>query len=276
MQTIKRYVPMPLKKVYRRAWQWWFEHVIYPRQHKDVLIPPFNLIRIGGGDFIAIGEEFVRLFIEYAHLKPQETVLDVGCGVGRMAIPLTRYLSKEGRYEGFDIDPEMIEWCQKILTPRFPNFHFQVADVHSEVYNPQGKYKASEYRFPYPDNSFDFIYLTSVFTHMLPADIERYLAEITRVMKPDGRCLITYFLLNPESSGLIEAGKSALDFKYRVSECLTTHPDNPEEALAYEDEKIRQRHAAAGLHICEPVYYGAWCGRSQYLSYQDIVLSTKA
>ena len=38
-----------------------------------------------------------------AQLSPDHRVLDIGCGTGRMAIPLTSFLSKKGSYEGFDI-----------------------------------------------------------------------------------------------------------------------------------------------------------------------------
>jgi len=48
------------------------------------------------GDFTAIGLEFLRHFIGIGGLEPNERVLDVGCGIGRMAIPLTRYLGAEG------------------------------------------------------------------------------------------------------------------------------------------------------------------------------------
>ncbi len=58
-----------------------------------------------------------------------------------------------------------------------------------------------------------FVLLTSVFTHMLPQDMDNYLSEVARVLKPDGRCLITYFLLNPESLALIDAEESSFNFQ---------------------------------------------------------------
>ena len=142
-------------------------------------------------------KEFFQYFVQLGGLKPDENVLDVGCGIGRMAVPLTKYL--KGVYEGFDIGPEAIKWCQDNISRRYPKFYFQVADVFNEKYNPGGKYKASEYKFPYDNDAFDFVYLTSVFTHMLPHDMENYLSEISRVLRNNGRCLITYYLLNEES-----------------------------------------------------------------------------
>lgn len=49
------------------------------------------------------GEQFLQYFIELGGLKPSDRVLDVGCGIGRLAIPLTQYLDARGGYAGLDI-----------------------------------------------------------------------------------------------------------------------------------------------------------------------------
>jgi hypothetical protein len=110
---------------------------------------------------------------------------------------------------------------------------------------------------------------------MLPPELHNYVGEISRVIKKGGTCLITFFLLEPESKELIIAGKSTLDFKYRVDGCLTTDEKVPENALAYEEEFVRDLLAANGLAISEPISYGSWCSRQSYVSYQDIVIATK-
>jgi len=146
------------------------------------LLPPLSLRFVGDGDFLAIGEAFGKMFVEQGGLKPHERVLDIGCGVGRMAIPLTNYLISPGQYAGFDIVKEGIDWCQQNITPRFANFEFQFLDVYNGHYNPAGKLAANSVRFPYESDRFDFVFLTSVFTHMLADGIERYLCEVQRVL----------------------------------------------------------------------------------------------
>jgi SAM-dependent methyltransferase len=131
-------------------------------RRRDPLTPPRRLGFVGGGDFRTAGEAFRQLFVDVGGLRPEDDVLDVGSGVGRGAIGLTGWL--QGRYEGIDVVRRGIEWCQQAITPRYPNFHFQVADVYNRHYNPVGRFSASEYRFPFEDRSFDFVVLTSVFT----------------------------------------------------------------------------------------------------------------
>ncbi len=230
---------------------------------------------VGSGDFKKIGEDFLRYFIELGDLKPNERVLDVGCGIGRMAIPLTEYLDKRGSYEGFDIVAKGIDWCKKEISPKYPNFRFQLADVFNKNYRPQGQYKASGYRFPYENESFDLVFLVSVFTHMLPPDMNNYFSEIARVLKPGGRCLITFFLLNEESLKLIEAKSGSMDFTYEVEEYRIVNQNTPESAVAYNEAFIRGLYKEYGLNVVEPLGYGAWCGRQDFLHYQDIIIARK-
>lgn len=79
------------------------------RGKRPPMIPPRRKIFTGSGDFLQTGQEFLRYFKDLGHLKPNHRVLDVGSGIGRMAIPLTSYLNHEGSYEGFDIVPMGVE-----------------------------------------------------------------------------------------------------------------------------------------------------------------------
>jgi ubiquinone/menaquinone biosynthesis C-methylase UbiE len=239
------------------------------------MIPPRTLDFVGGSNYRGVGLEFRDLFVRYGGLKPEDRVLDVGSGIGRMAAPLTGYLAASGEYQGFDIVKKGVEWSQKHITSRHPNFHFLHSDVKNKFYNPDGVYEASSYRFPYADGSFDFVFLTSVFTHMYPADMENYTREISRVLKKGGTCFITMFLLNEESESHIERGLSMQNFVYKLEGCVTADPKNPEGALAFEETYVRSVFPGAGLSIREPIHFGSWCGRKEFLSYQDIVIAAK-
>ncbi len=237
--------------------------------------PPRRLQFVGGGDFTKTGERYLSFFVDVCGLAPDDRVLDVGCGVGRMAVPLTGYLSPTGAYRGFDVVKPGIEWCRKAITSRFPHFQFEWVDVYNQTYNPKGKVGAVDFAFPYGDQEFDFVFLTSVFTHMLPNDLEHYTAEIMRVLKSGGSCAITYFLLNEESSRLISRGASRLDFRYEAGGCLTVDPAAPESAVAYDEASILGLYADTGLVVSRPVHYGSWCGRRGPLRFQDVIVASK-
>jgi ubiquinone/menaquinone biosynthesis C-methylase UbiE len=230
-----------------------------------------------GGDFESSGAEFLQYFLTLCGLQPAESVLDVGCGIGRMALPLTRILGATGRYLGFDVMRRAIDWCQAKITSRYPNFEFEHANTYNSFYNPHGRMQPADYTFPCDDTTFDFVFLTSVFTHMLPADVEHYVSEIVRVLKPHGRCLLTFFLLNDESRALIRSGMTqTFTFNTVGRVCAPLFPDVPEAAVAYDEMYVRQILGRYGLTLREPIYYGSWCGRLDGLSLQDLVVAERA
>ncbi len=260
----------------RNVYERWSDSIELLSWQRDSLTPPSRMNRaIGGGDFKKIGETFLHHFINLCDLKPDEKVLDVGCGSGRIAVPLTKYLSSKGCYQGFDIIPEQVKWCQKNITPKFPNFHFQLANIYNKLYNPQSKYKASNYKFPYADETFDFVFLTSVFTHLLPEELEHYLSEISRLLKKDGRCFITFFLLNKESLQLVETKKGNREFRFDFGDYRIENEDIPEAAVAYDEIFIKKLYSKYNLEIKLPIHYGSWCERLQSFDYQDIVIASK-
>ncbi|MEA2174987.1 MAG: hypothetical protein QOD00_2579 [Blastocatellia bacterium] len=225
-------------------------------------------------DFKAQGDEFLKIFQDVCGLQPDEAILDVGCGIGRKTLPLTQYLGAQGRYEGIDITRAGIEWCQEKITPDYPNFHFQHIDVLNQLYNPQGRILPGDYQFPFEDESFDFVTLGSVFTHMFAPELTNYLAQVNRVLKRGGRCQITYFLLNDESLRLVATGRSTIDFKFAYDVYRIASQESPEGAVAYNEQWIRDLYSSTGLQI-RRLDYGSWCGRERYLSYQDLILAIK-
>jgi SAM-dependent methyltransferase len=269
LKTIKSLVPKPIKKTIRRCQYWAID------LFRDSMVPPEGAIYIGHGNFVKTGNEFLEFFKRYGGLEPTSRVLDVGSGQGRMALPLTEFLAPSAQYVGIEIVPEGVRWCRKKYR-QFPQFRFLHADIYNKTYNPRGKIQASRYRFPLEDESFDFVFLTSVFTHMCPDDVQHYLREIARCMKPGGRCLITFFLLNETSLEEIRAGRSTLPLQHKAFDiCLTVDAQNVEAAIAYPEEYVLDAFGANGLSLVGGIHYGNWVPRKEFLSYQDILVAEK-
>lgn len=186
---------------------------------------------------------------------PSDRVLDIGSGIGNLALALAPELT--GSYDGVEIHPEAAAWCRSSITPRDPRVRFHHADIFSSAYNPEGRLSASTYRFPFDDGAFDFVYLGSVFTHMLPADVARYLAEIARVLAPGGTCAASFFLLNDGRREGVAAGRSFMRFPFAVESARLHDRDRPEAAVAMEEVFVRDAYARAGLRI-ERVRAGDW------------------
>lgn len=244
----------------------------------DLPRPPQELAAwVGPANFREVGEEYVSYLVELAGLRPTDRVLDVGCGVGRMALPLTRVLQDGGTYDGFDVMEAPIRWCREHVSPRFPHFRFQHVDVRNGFYSPAGAAAATEIRYPYEDASFDLVLLASVFTHLIPTERDHYLAEIARVLRPGGKCLASFFLLNEESLALIRAGLSpGLPFPHRREGHRLNDAVHPEAAVAHDEAFVLRSYRDRRLTLDPSIRYGTWCGRLDGLSYQDIVVATRS
>ena len=228
---------------------------------KDPLLPPAHLrvhyYRTWNRQRFIRACEDVKIELMSRGLRPEHRVLDVGSGIGNLALALIDYL--RGGYDGIEIHPEAVAWCRRNITPHHPTFRFHRADLESRAYNPDGASSASSYRFPFPDHQFDFIFLGSVFTHMLPEDVEQYLREISRLLAPGGTCVASYFLVNDESRAGIDAHHSFMSFdvKHPSGVCLLHDAAVPESAVAFEETFVRAAHERAGLRIAD-IRLGRW------------------
>lgn len=242
----------------------------------DSIAPPAYLsVHYGDGSFFEVGLHFFRHLLDLCNLQRNSCVLDVGCGIGRMALPLTAYLQK-GSYEGFDIMPVGIDYCSANITPKFENFRFTKADIFNSFYNPRGTYRAEEYRFPYPDQCFDIVFSTSLITHLPPAAVQNYLNETARVLKPGGKCLHTCFALDNVALDAIEKGTDCSEIKYQLDGFMTSDLNHVEAAIGIPDEALLSFCDSAGL--TSPIIHRGWWSRRQgpTLSYQDILVASKS
>lgn len=126
--------------------------------------------------------------IDLARLKPGETVLDVGCGTGTLAIAAKGRVGSTGKVYGIDASPEMIVRAGKKAGKARAEIEFRNASIEA---------------LPFPDAQFD-VALSTLMLHHLPRQVrENGLREIRRVLKPGRRVLIVDFGQSERPKGLI-------------------------------------------------------------------------
>jgi SAM-dependent methyltransferase len=240
----------------------------------DPLVPPRRLRgTVGDSDFAATGDELLALLVAQAGLEPGDRVLDVGCGVGRVARPLAGYLGRGGSYEGFDVSARAVAWCARRYATRHPDFRFAHLDVHNAAYNPGGTGAARDVRFPYGDDEFDVAVATSVFTHLLADEADRYLAEVSRVLRSGGRLLATFFLLDADARRRLGEGAAAIAFAHEHWPARFADADTPEAAVAHDEGWVLERLGAHGLEPLGPPRRGTWSGGPGAEGFQDVVVA---
>jgi SAM-dependent methyltransferase len=237
--------------------------------------PPRRLNISGTGSFRELGDHNVFLCREYGNLRATDRVLDIGCGIGRTALALARFLEPPGSYVGLDTVPFALRWCRRNITSKHPNFEFIHADIFNRMYNPRGTLSPDTYSFPFAEASFTFCIATSLFTHLLPGAVEQYINEAARVLRPGGTFLSTFFLLCPETSAPRKAGSSQFDFQHRFERHAQRSLHAPEQAIAYDLDYVRELYANAGLEI-SGIHFGGWSGCKQSInSGQDLIIGTR-
>jgi SAM-dependent methyltransferase len=231
--------------------------------------PPYSLRSFVGEarSFEKIGCWFVEDLNQLGLLGRNARILEIGCGCGRLARPLAvdPKLRELGvSYTGMDVDRAGVDWCRRHVTPLNPRFDFYHADCHNASYNPTGSIPAASYRFPYPDASFDLILLTSVFTHVLPQELTHYLSEIARLLTPYGVAYASFFLYGSDGES-DPSSRHPFEFSAADDNYALTLKDSPANAVAFNEDFVRQALPQAGLKLLGAPRYGG----------QDLLLITR-
>jgi len=190
-------------------------------------------------------------------LAPTSRVLEIGCGVGWLAYDLAAELDRAGSYTGFDVSPAAIGWLNENLAPRLANFRFDLVDARNPRYRPDDGAAAAEISFPYADREFDLVCAFGVFMHVDRDGIERYLAEIARVLEAGRPALLSFMAVMPLDEAPRNGPRAYVEVEPGV---YTSRPDRVGWSLAFDDALIRGMIERAGLELvtCEE---GAWHGR---------------
>lgn len=237
---------------------------------RNQLVPPEGLIYTGRGDFLKVGRYWLDRFVNDGGLQPDHSVLDIGSGIGRMALPLTQYLSS-GKYEGFDAVFQGVKWCRDNIQKKYPNFNFKYIDLNNDLYKSSG-IDATGYRFDYPDHSFDFIFAISVFTHMIDTEVDNYIKEASRVIKQGGKLFATFFIVDEDYS----PANQRFSFPYDRGHYLLMDVRVRSANVAYRLSYIRRLAEQYGFSV-ELTEKGYWQNEAQQENndFQDVIILKK-
>lgn len=140
---------------------------------------------------VSLGRERIyrEKTLSLAGLKLGESVLDVGCGTGTLAITAKRHVGSTGSVCGIDASPEMIARARKKAKKAGVEVFFENAIAEA---------------LPFADAEFDAVLSTIMLHHLGRKARQECACELRRVLKPGGRVLAVDF------GGSAREGKSFL------------------------------------------------------------------
>ena len=233
----------------------------------------------GSGDTIAACEELFAAVHHLTLVKSDMSILDFGSGCGRLAVPMMQFLSEKGAFVGIDIVPKLVEFTNKEIASRQKNFEFYLSSDENKLYNKfldvlKPDLAPTKQLDDFPENRFDVISAFSVFTHLTDKEASGYLKKFRSLLKPDGKIIISCFLVNDSTREYLRNKQSTIPFPDEVFENRDVYyyaHDEELTAVGYLEDKFQKLAFDAGF---EPfvTYHGHWCGRPIRQFYQDIIV----
>ncbi len=234
-------------------------------------LPPNHLrIRSGVGNrifnnqshFLVHARDFWMFALSERIATMHADIVDIGVGCGRWAHWLRDYNFRgrrfSGSYVGVDIDGEAIEWCRKNYDAE--RFRFHRSSDASVSYNQTGEARAA-YRVPEPDAAFDLVFSNSLLTHLLETEVQNYLRETYRLLRPGGAMMHSHFNLEhpPATFGTRHT------FSHRCGNAHIESEAQPEAAVAYHTDFLFGLCRQIGFSSCEIVHMAGGAQHQPYL-----------
>ncbi len=254
------------------------EHQTFKYRDYDVPVHLANMTGGGPENFGEIALHHQSLIHHWIDIRPSDRVFEVGCGIGRDAIPLAETLTT-GVYQGIDLIRPSIDWLNENVASKYANFSFHHLDIEDDLHHPTGKMRVEDVRLPAGARSVDKIFLFSVFTHMYRNEIGHYLKEFNRILAPGGKVFATCFFV--DDAILAKARETNLTqwdlrFEHEIEPgCYINNPESPRGATAFTKGAIEAANASSGLKIVNSLN-GTWSGYHEHCDDgQDVIILQK-
>lgn len=211
---------------------------VLPPNHMRIRVGTFNRLFFNDVAFYTGARVFWLYAFQAGWCRLDSTILDLGCGCGRFASQLREVFS--GKYYGIDIDKEMLEWCRKNFESE--RFNFIESTDRSVSYN-RASDEQDPFQIPIADGSVDFIFSSSLFTHLLSAELNNYLRESYRLLKPGGYAAHTCFCLDVQ----LPTFGNRHTFSHKIGDANVESLKQPEAAVAYTQAYLFECARQAGF-----------------------------
>jgi SAM-dependent methyltransferase len=260
----------------------------YVKRTNNIKLIPGYEHRRGGkvsyGEWAHVIGIFQTLLFFLIQDRKGVTILDIGCGTGLIGIAAHPFVLESGKYIGMDVRTREIEFCKANF--KSSNYEFIHFDVHNARYANDQQTVSSPWNIE--SNSVDFLTALSVWTHMNEKDANFYLSEVARVLKGDGKAIITFFYLDEHYRASLEKRKSGTGRyhstqqrnwifdkpAYSSSKWFTPKWTKvPEDAIGVTESGFSELLQSAGLKVTN-YYPGNW-KENQGLYFQDVFILEK-
>ena len=132
---------------------------------------------LGRTVFSLSGAVYAGRFIQAATLRPEDRVMEVGSGLGRILAASQRRVGAEQPYFGIDLSYQMVRRARRGLASQ-PSLHFLVA---------------SALQIPFRRHCFDVVLLSHVAKYLTDPQLGRVLAQVKALLRPGGRIVLWEF-----------------------------------------------------------------------------------
>lgn len=208
-------------------------------------------------------------------------ILDIGCGTGLLAIASKPFVMNSGKYTGIDVMKDDIDYCNNHYIEDCFEF------LHHDVFNPTYSKNQNQKHIPWniKSSSQDLVTALSVWTHLDEKDAMYYFREIARVLKPEGRAIITFFELDNEYKKSVADRENKRSIfhntnqtrwvfdtnAYNSEDWMTTKwVKEPEDAIGVTTNGINRLLDESGLKVLHK-YPGTW-RENNGLYFQDVMI----
>lgn len=169
-------------RFYTKYLQFYFANKKMAHTHRHFIFPPpyylYETYALNYKDYYEDGLgtaieliDFIKPYMNFTDGKV--SILDWGCGPGRIVRHLPLLLPEQNKIYGCDYNSNYINWCKKNIPA--------VSFLENDLLPPAG----------FSDNSFDWIYGLSILTHLSLQSHQAWIEELFRILKPGGLLLIT-------------------------------------------------------------------------------------